>query len=392
MKEIRVGIIGTGVVSHQHMQRYKNIPNVKVVAACDIEQSKLDAWCAQYGVKNCYTDFRELLKQDDIDAVDVCLHNNLHVPMSIAVMKAGKSCYCEKPMAGSYTDAKLLYKASKALGRELSVHLDFLFQPASRIARQMIDNGELGKIYHARSVGYRRRMRPGLDITGPNMFSPDFITSKWAGHGALYDMGVYHISQLLYIMGIPKLDRVSGATYQEVDIDPALLKDRKFEVEELGVGFAKYENGLTFDIIESWAINMDDFGTGFVAGSKGGIRLCGHTPGAHYADLKYMSILNGRTIETDIIVGENETIERVINPDLRFNEDDQTHWIAYLSGQIPERIDTAWLALQTMLVSEGIFLSGKLNREVTADEIDDLSESNAVRKQKTPFGVIDYEF
>lgn len=386
MKEIRVGIIGTGMVSHQHMQRYKNIPNVKVVAACDIDRTKLDAWCDRYGVKNSYTDFHELLNQDDIDAVDVCLHNNLHVPMSIAVMKAGKNCYCEKPMAGSYTDAKLLYDASKALGRELSIHLDFLFQPASRIARQMIDKGELGRIYHARSVGYRRRMRPGLDISGQDTFSPNFITSKWAGHGAVYDMGVYHISQLLYIMGIPKLDRVSGATYQEVDVNPELLKDRTFEVEELGVGFAKYENGLTLDIIESWAINMDDFGTGFVVGSKGGLRLCKN------ADLKYMSILNGRTIETDMRIGENEAIERIINPDLHYNENDQTHWIAYLSGQIPERIDTSWLALQTMLVSEGIFLSGKLNREVTADEIDALSESNAVRRQETPFGVIDFEF
>jgi len=386
MKEVRIGIIGTGMVSNQHMQRYKNIPNATVVAACDIDKPKLDAWCSHYGVNNAYTDFREMLKRDDIDAVDVCLHNNLHTPISIAVMKAGKNCYCEKPMAGSYADAKVLYNASKSLGQELSIHLDFLFQPAGRIARQMIDNGQLGKIYHARSVGYRRRMRPGLDIWGQNTFSPDFITSKWAGHGALYDMGVYRISHLLYIMGVPKLERVSGATYSEVDIDPVLLKNRKFEVEELGVGFAKYENGLTLDVLESWAIHMDDFGTGFVVGSKGGIRFC------KSGDLKFMNIMDGRTVETDIRIGENEGIERVINPVLQFNENDQTHWIAYLSGQITERIDTAWIALQTMLISEGIFLSGKLNREVTADEIEGLSVSNAVRRQETPFGVLDYEF
>ena len=115
LKEIRVGIIGTGMISHTHMQRYAKIPNAKVVAACDLNQEKLDAWRAQYGVESGYTDYRELLKRDDIDAVDVCLHNNLHVPMALEVLKAGKHCYCEKPMAGSYADAKLLYLFSEII-------------------------------------------------------------------------------------------------------------------------------------------------------------------------------------------------------------------------------------------------------------------------------------
>ena len=256
LKEIRVGIIGTGMISHTHMQRYAKIPNAKVVAACDLNQEKLDAWRAQYGVESGYTDYRELLKRDDIDAVDVCLHNNLHVPMALEVLKAGKHCYCEKPMAGSYADAKLLYDFAKTCGKELSIHLEALFFPQSRVAKEMVDNGALGKVYHARSVGYRRRMRPGLDITGPALFQPEFLTAEYAGHGALYDMGVYHISQILYILGIPKLERVSGMTYQEIGADPRALEGKKFEVEELGLGFAKYENGLTLDILESWAIHM----------------------------------------------------------------------------------------------------------------------------------------
>ena len=190
LKEIRVGIIGTGMISHTHMQRYAKIPNAKVVAACDLNQEKLDAWRAQYGVESGYTDYRELLKRDDIDAVDVCLHNNLHVPMALEVLKAGKHCYCEKPMAGSYADAKLLYDFAKTCGKELSIHLEALFFPQSRVAKEMVDNGALGKVYHARSVGYRRRMRPGLDITGPALFQPEFLTAEYAGHGALYDMGV----------------------------------------------------------------------------------------------------------------------------------------------------------------------------------------------------------
>ena len=152
MKEVRVALIGTGVISHQHMERYGKIPNAKVVAACDIDKKKLEAWGERYQVKDLYTDYRELLKRDDIDGVDVCLHNNLHVPMSLEVLKAGKHCYCEKPMAASYADAKLLYDLAKRSGKELSIHLDMMFLPQSRVARQMVEAGDLGHVYHARSV------------------------------------------------------------------------------------------------------------------------------------------------------------------------------------------------------------------------------------------------
>ena len=80
------------------------------------------------------------------------------------------------------------------------------------------------------------------------------------------------------------------------------------------------------------------------------------------------------------------------DPSARFLADDQACWIAYLSGELKERYDTAWLALQTMLVSEGIFLSGALGREVTADEIESLSSSMAIREQETDWGIFHYEF
>lgn len=392
MKEVRVALIGTGVISHQHMERYAGIPNAKVVAACDIDKKKLEAWGEKYQIKDLYTDFRELLKRDDIDAVDVCLHNNLHVPMSLEVLKAGKHCYCEKPMAASYADAKLLYDFAKKSDKELSIHLDMMFLPQSRVARQMVEGGELGHVYHARSVGLRRRMRPGLDVPPPS-FSRDFITKKWAGHGALYDMGVYHISQLLYILGTPKLERVTGHTYQEVAYNGGPAADAGMEVEELGVGFATYENGLTLDVIESWAIHMDEFGPAFLAGSKGGLKLTQESVfGSTAPSLKFLTAKGFADVDIDLRTGSNAMTEGFIDPRSRFLANDQTCWIAYLSGELEERYDTAWLALQTMLVSEGIFLSSELGREIKADEIEELSKSTAVREQETEWGTFRYDF
>ncbi len=392
MKEVRVALIGTGVISHQHMERYSNIPNAKVVAACDIDKAKLEAWGEKYQIKELYTDYREMLKRDDIDAVDVCLHNNLHVPMALEVLKAGKHCYCEKPMAASYADAKLLYDFAKTCDKELSVHLDMMFYPQSRVARKMVEDGELGHVYHARSIGLRRRMRPGLDVPPP-MFSRDFITKKWAGHGALYDMGVYHISQLLYILGTPKLERVTGHTYQEISYNGKPAAEAGMEVEELGVGFATYENGLTLDVIESWAIHMDELGPAFLVGSKGGLRLTEEKVfGRSAPSLKFLTTKGTADVDIDLKTGSNAMTEGFLDPPSRFYANDQACWIAYLSGELKERYDTAWLALQTMLVSEGIFLSSELGREIRVDEIEALSQSTAIREQETEWGTFRYDF
>ena len=103
-KSVRIAIIGTGTISHRHMKVWSHIPEAKIVAAADINESVLKKWGEQYHLpeKDLYTDFREMLKRDDIDAVDVCVFNNLHAPIALYVMKAGYDCYREKPMSATY--------------------------------------------------------------------------------------------------------------------------------------------------------------------------------------------------------------------------------------------------------------------------------------------------
>ncbi len=89
MKELRIGIIGTGMISERHMTVWSKIPGTKAVVGCDIDEKKVEAWGEKYHIpaKDLYTDFREMLKRDDLDCIDVCVHNNLHTPVSVAVMK-----------------------------------------------------------------------------------------------------------------------------------------------------------------------------------------------------------------------------------------------------------------------------------------------------------------
>lgn len=380
MKEIKVGLIGTGVIAHNHAERYQEIPGVEIVAACDIQSDKLEKFCDKYKIKNRYADYREMLKRDDLHAVSVCVHNNLHTPLAIAVMRAGKDCYCEKPMSGSYTDALAIKKAAQELGRKLHIQLAFLYHPQTHATEKLISDGKLGKLYHARSYGYRRRGRPFVD----GYAEKEFNSKYWASGGALYDMGVYHISQLLYLLGLPTVERVVGQVYQEIDMHAERRKEGGFDVDELGVGFVSFTDGLTLDILESWAIHAGPFPNSMIAGSLGGVTL-------GYDELKFYEETSGYPMSSVVDTDAEMYRTRQADPSLKLYDESVHHWIGALRGECP-LIDTAEIGLQTMLVSEGIYMSGALGREVTADEIISGSKSQAIRKQEVPFGVLEYDW
>ena len=364
MDKIRIGIIGVGQIGKSHLKQYVDIPGAQLVAAADINEKELKRVAEEFKIPHQYTDFREMLKRDDIDAVDVCLHNNFHMPMTVAALEAGKHVYCEKPIAGSYADGARMVETAAKCGRKLSIQICTLFSQETRVAMNLITNGRLGKIYHARSTGFRRRGRPYVDGYGTEFF----VKKETAGGGALFDMGVYHIAQILYLLDMPKVVRISGKTHQQVGMDEARRARSNYSVEELGLGFVKFEDPLTMDIAESWAMHLNTFEGSFIAGSEGGI---------HMDPFSFHTTMDGMEMDATFRLGGIIGRWR----DLRANEDaygsPQLHWIAALQGRV-DLIPTAEVALQTMLISEGIYLSDKLGREVTADEVMEKSKSTAV--------------
>jgi predicted dehydrogenase len=318
----------------------------------------------RYGIPDSYSDFRELLKRSDIQSVDVCLHNNLHMPVSVAALQAGKHVYCEKPMAGSYRDAESMFQTAKAQGLKLSIQLSTLFSPETNAAKSLIDQGLLGRLYHARSVGFRRRGRPYVDGYG----SPPFVQKDNSGGGALYDVGVYHIASLLYLLGNPSVLRVSGKIYQETEMDAARKATSGYNVEELGLGLVRLADGITLDIIEAWAIHLGGLDGSSVVGSQGGVRLDPFGFFRSLGDMDLDSTVDLKTYawRTQVLRGESD-----------LGSSPQQHWARALQGRV-ELLPTAELALNTMLISEAIYLSDKLGREVTAEEVIQASVSTAV--------------
>jgi predicted dehydrogenase len=363
--KIRLGIIGVGQIGKRHVDEDSKIEGADIVAVADVNEAEARRVAAQYHIPDVYTDFRQLLARDDIQAVDVCLHNNFHMPFTVAALEAGKHVYCENPMAGAYCDAEKMLTTARETGRMLHIQVRNIFDEETKAAKSLIEGGHLGKIYHARSLGYRRRGRPFVDGYGTS----SFVQKSNASGGALYDMGVYHISTMLYLLGNPDILRVSGKTYQETGMDPARREASGYNVEELGLGFVRLQDDITLDIIEAWAIHMNSFEGSYIVGSEGGVRLepFGFYRSVGDLDLDSTANLKAFNFRLHTVRGQADIYD---SP--------QNHWIAALQGRV-ELIPAAEIALNTMLISEGIYLSSQLGREVSAEEIKEKSVSTAVK-------------
>ena len=418
MKEIRIALIGTGFISHRHMKVWSHVPQVKLVAAADMDEKSLKAFGEQYHLdeKDLYTDFREMLKRDDFTAVDVCVHNNLHAPVSLAVMKAGFDCYCEKPMSASYYDSKLIYDCAKATGKKLAVQMSSLFSGQTLIAKKLIEAGKLGEIYHARVSEATWRRRPHVDRSAIHL-SAAFQNTPMAGHGALIDTGVYHIGQMLFLLGLPELDTILGKLYQKVHIGGPSWADsghfasvRPMGVDEMGVGFATFKNGLTLEVCEANATNVDQVGHSYITGNLGGLQYhmtdafggdwsmgmppFGQLPEVIQPTLKYTGLDEfGFVVTTDYRPYENQQDLKAYDPEMMQWFDNQLHWYNYLTGKLTDetRYNTPLIALNTSLLAEGIVLSSERGTSITAEEIREQSKSTAIWHQETPWGVFDYD-
>ena len=406
MQEVRVAIIGCGVISHRHMTIYENLRrrafqlgfSAKVVAVAEIDDAKRAAWIARYGLeeKDAYKNFRDLLKRDDIDTIDVCVHNNLHAPISIECMKAGFDVYCEKPEAASYTDAQLMIRCAKTLGRKFHVQISSLMTPQTRVARDMVANGDLGEVYYANLEQCTMRRRPGYDPAARNM-TADFFSKTMAGHGPTIDGGVYFISQILFILGLPKLKSVSGFARTGVRVDDRLLRGGSFGVEDISDGLVKFENGIGFHVLNTSANNVKEYAETHIMGSEGGLEvLATDFGGGKMArpggmgrswngepNLKFFGKFNGRDVAMDLRCDENGQEEELTNPRMLYYNDNQAMWLAYKLGILDDstRYNTPEIAAQQLLLTDGIFLSEELGRSVTADEIEALSPSLYIREQ-----------
>lgn len=354
--KVRIGIIGTGIIGKSHVAGYQPIPEAQIVAICDVREDEAKRVAAQYNIPHVYTDYHELLKRDDIDAIDVCLHNRFHASTALDAFAAGKHVYSEKPMSWTYHEAKSMYEGAKKAGKLLNVQCGTVLEPATRCAKKIIDDGLLGDLYYAKFTHFRRRGRPFVD----GYATKEFVNLDTSGGGATIDVGVYHIIRMLYLLNNPGVLTVSGSTYQKLDMYEDRRKLSRYNVDELGIGLVRLDGGVTFFWDEAWAIHSEDPNSDYVYGAKGGLRVDPLTFYSTMADLEMSSTVDVKAALTRWTR---------CNPAEVYYSEKHLYWISVLLGRIPQ-IDMAGLALKAAFISDGVYLSNHYGREVTAKEIE----------------------
>lgn len=203
MKQVRVGLVGYNFMGRAHSNAYrqmpfyfpeaKAMPVMKVL--CGRTKDRLEACARQFGWEDTETDFRKLIERDDIDLIDITSPNNQHVEMAVAAAEAGKHVFCEKPLATSLADAKRALAAVKKAGCIHMLCHNYRRAPAVSLAKRMIENGDLGEIYHWRAFYLQDWLMPP-DV--PMMWR---VQKKIAGSGALGDLMAHSIDTALWLLG-----------------------------------------------------------------------------------------------------------------------------------------------------------------------------------------------
>ena len=260
MEKVRVAVIGCGsIAQHRHLPEYKSNKNVELIAVCDINEERAHEVAEKYGVK-AYTNYEELLSSGSVDAVSVCTPNYLHAPISIAALKAGMHVLCEKPMATSKDEAKAMIAASKESGKKLMIGHNQRFVPSHQKARQLIQSGEVGKIYSFRTA-FGHGGPEGWSVEGKEGW---FFQKEKAFVGAMGDLGVHKADLLRYVLG-EEITEV-GSFVETSAKDFA-------DVDDNAVCVLKTESGIIGTLAASWAYVSKEDNSTIIYGEKAILRL-----------------------------------------------------------------------------------------------------------------------
>ena len=398
-KRIKIGLIGCGMVSGSHVNGYLAHPqHAEIVAVCDTvdanvkrrhaealsgaasraqsateeaekadtaearEQLKADAalWAeyADNGVK-IFSDYNEMLRECDLDAVSLALPPFVHEPATVAAAKAGKHVFCEKPMARTATEARNMRDTCDAAGVKLAYQSGgTCLDPTSYAIRNYIASGKLGDVYYGRLTSYRVRGRPNVDMFGYGRW---FLHSVYSGGGTIYDTGVYDINRTIYLLGSPQPATISGIAYR--GMLPEYTGEEVNDVEEHASVFVRFTNGMSFTYENGWSSNMAGQPQGiFIFGSQGSFsndKLFLENGEWDTDDQGNRRRYQGNLVETPLEL-----------PDTSFPDKFRDFLDACNSDAQP--VSNGDVGLKVTEIMSGALLSAKLGREVSVEELYEL--------------------
>lgn len=256
MEKLKIGLIGAGTMSGKHLDAYRKQPSVEIAALCDINGELAKKRAEEWGIGKVFADYRKMLDECELDAVNVVTSNNTHAPITIDALNAGINVLCEKPPAMDTFEARKMEEAAKANKKLLMYGLPFRYSDKVRVIRDFSDKGFFGDIYYAKTGFIRRCGNPG------GWFSNKSI----ARGGPLLDLGVHIIDLAMYIMGKPQPVSVYGITSDRMGSRSNIkgftwYRSANYttdvnDVEDLAAAVIKFDNGASLFAEASYTSNI----------------------------------------------------------------------------------------------------------------------------------------
>ena len=242
--EIGVGMLGYAFMGKAHSNALRKIPYMvdplpaipALVSICGRNEPAVRDAAARYGFQRYCTDWRDLIQDDAIQLFDNGGPNDTHAEPCIAAAEAGKHIICEKPLARTAQEAKSMLDAVNKAGVKHACAYNYRFVPALRLAREMIERGELGQIYHFRAVYLQEWI---MDPQFPMVWR---LKKNIAGSGALGDLGAHIIDLARFLVGEPTA--ISGLTQTFIKERPTDDGGRDtVDVDDAFVSLVQFANG-----------------------------------------------------------------------------------------------------------------------------------------------------
>jgi len=254
-KEINVALIGHKFMGKAHSNAYRKVgfffdlpAEVRMRVLCGIPREEIEEAGPRYGWEEVDDNWKRVVAREDIDVVDICTPGNLHHPMVMAAAAAGKQIVCEKPLANTLAEAKEMAAAAKKAKLTTLCAFCYRTAPAVTLAKQMIDAGRLGRIFHFRAA-YQQDW-----IVDPKFPMVWRLKKKLTGSGALGDIGAHIIDMSRFLVGeITQLSAMTETFIKERPVAEtmdgisgrrkATAKRDKVDVDDAAVFLARFDNG-----------------------------------------------------------------------------------------------------------------------------------------------------
>lgn len=267
MKKYKFGVIGAGSIARKrHLPELLDNPHAQIAAVCDTTLARAKEMTEIYGGK-AFSDYRDLLAMKDLDAVIVCATNTTHAEMTIAALHAGKHVLCEKPMATTLPDARLMIAAAQETGKFLMIAHNQRLAPACMKAREIIQSGKLGRVLTFQTVfGH-----PGSEFWAIDGGSTWFYKKAITTFGVMGDLGVHKIDLVHWILGQDFIEAAAMAG----TLNKRNAQGQLIDVEDNAVCLLKTNEGVLGTVTVSWTYRKEDNSTIFYC-ENGILRIYAH--------------------------------------------------------------------------------------------------------------------